>query len=68
MEINLSRNGHKKTPKEIESELKRTKKNAITAAYQLKYMKLFDDVEERINNAKTVTEVTRIMASYRRAS
>ena len=58
----------KKTEKEIIAELERTKRYAITAAYELGYMFLFDGIEEDIRNAKTVTEVSRIMTSCRRAS
>lgn len=58
----------KKTEKEIIAELERTKRYAITAAYELGYMFRFDGIEEDIRNAKTVAEVSRIMSSCRRAS
>ena len=43
-------------------------KDAIKTAFELGYMSMFKGVEEEINEAKTVTEVTRILATCRRAS
>lgn len=57
-----------KSEKEKEMELKKAKKDALKAAFELGYMSMFKGVEEEINEAKTVTEVTRILATCRRAS
>lgn len=57
-----------KSKEEKEMELKKAKKDAIKAAFELGYMSMFKGVEEEINEAKTVTEVTRILATCRRAS
>lgn len=54
--------------KEKEMELRKAKRNAIKAAFELGYMSMFKGVEKEINEAKTVTEVTRILATCRRAS
>ncbi len=54
--------------KEKEMELKKAKRDAIKAAFELGYMKLFSGVEEEINKAKTVTEVDRVLITCRRAS
>lgn len=56
------------TMKEKEMELRKAKRAAIKAAFELGYTTMFKGVEEEINEAKTVTEVTRILATCRRAS
>ncbi len=57
-----------KSKEEKEMELKKAKRDAIKAAFELGYMSMFKGVEEEINEAKTVTEVTRILATCRRVS
>lgn len=57
-----------KSKEEKEMELRKAKRDAIKTAFELGYMSMFKGVEEEINEAKTVTEVTRILATYRRAS
>lgn len=53
---------------EKEMELRKAKRDAIKAAFELGYMSMFKGVEEKINEAKSIAEVTRIMTTYRRAS
>lgn len=57
-----------KSKEEKEMELRKAKRDAIKIAFELGYMSMFKGVEEEINEAKTVTEVTRILATCRRAS
>lgn len=57
-----------KSKEEKEMELRKAKRDAIKTAFELGYMSMFKGVEEEINEAKTVTEVTRILATCRRAS
>lgn len=57
-----------KSEKEKEAELRKTKKNALTAAIELGYTKTFKDVEKKINEAKTIREVDRVLTTCRRAS
>ena len=57
-----------KSKEEKEMELRKAKKDAIKIAFELGYMNMFKGVKEEINEAKTVTEVTRILATCRRAS
>lgn len=57
-----------KSEKEKEMELRKVKRDAIKAAFELGYMDIFKGIREEINEAKTVTEVTRILATCRRAS
>lgn len=57
-----------KSEKEKEMELRKAKKDAIKIAFELGYISMFKGVKEEINEAKTVTEVTRILATCRRAS
>ena len=62
---------HKKRAKtgyERRVELNQTKKNAIKAAYDLGYLRIFDNVEENIRKAESIGEVNRIMITCRRAS
>ena len=56
-----------KSKEEKEMELRKAKRDAIKIAFELGYMSMFKGVEEEINEAKTVTEVTRILATCRRA-
>lgn len=56
------------TMKEKEMELRKAKRNAVKVAFELGYMNMFKEVEKEINEAKTVAEVTRILATCRRAS
>lgn len=56
------------TMKEKEMELRKAKRAAIKAAFELGYMALFKGVEKEINEAKSIAEVTRIMTTCRRAS
>ena len=57
-----------KSKEEKEMELRKAKRDAIKIAFELGYMSMFKGVEEEINEAKTVTEVTRLLATCRRAS
>ena len=57
-----------KSKEEKEMELRKAKKDAIKIAFELGYMNMFKGVKEEINEAKTVTEVTKILATCRRAS
>lgn len=57
-----------KSKEEKEMELRKAKKDAIKIAFELGYMNMFKGVKEEINEAKTITEVTRILATCRRAS
>lgn len=57
-----------KSEKEKEMELRKAKRAAIKAAFELGYMSMFKGVEKEINEAKSIAEVTRIMTTYRRAS
>lgn len=57
-----------KSEKEKEMELKKAKRDAIKAARELGYLRMFKGIEEEINKAKTVTEVTRVLINCRRAS
>ncbi|HII08637.1 MAG TPA: hypothetical protein HA355_03500 [Methanosphaera sp.] len=57
-----------KSEKEKEMELKKAKRDALKAAFELGYMDIFKGIREEIDKAKTVTEVTRILATCRRAS
>lgn len=66
-EVRTGRTGTQ-TMKEKEMELRRAKRNAIKAAFELGYMSMFKGVEEEINKAKSIAEVTRIMTTCRRAS
>ena len=56
------------TMEEKEMELRKAKRDAIKAAFELGYMSMFKGVEKEINEAKSVAEVTRIMTTCRRAS
>ena len=56
------------TMKEKEMELKKAKRDAIKAAFELGYMSMFKGVEKEINEAKSIAEVTRIMTTCRRSS
>jgi len=56
------------TMKEKEMELKKAKRDAIKAAFELGYMSMFKGVEKEINEAKTLTEVDRVLITCRRAS
>lgn len=57
-----------KTEEEKRMELEKAKRDAIKAAFELGYMRLFSGVEEEINKAKTLTEVDRVLITCRRAS
>lgn len=57
-----------KPEKEREAELRKAKRDAIKAAFELGYMRKFKNLEEEINNAKTVTAIDRILITCRRAS
>lgn len=57
-----------KPEKEKQAELRKAKKDAIKAAYELGYMRTFKGIMEEINNAETVSAITRILANCRRAS
>lgn len=57
-----------KSKEEKEMELRKAKKDAIKIAFELGYMNMFKGIREKINEAETVTEVTRILATCRRAS
>lgn len=57
-----------KSENEKEMELRKTKRDAIKAAFELGYMSMFKGVEERINEAKTIREVDRVLTTCRRAS
>lgn len=57
-----------KSEKEKEMELKKVKRDAIKAARELGYLRMFKGIEEEVNKAKTVTEVTRVLINCRRAS
>lgn len=57
-----------KSKEEKEMELKKAKRDALKAAFELGYMDIFKGIREEINEAKTVAEVTRILATCRRAS
>lgn len=57
-----------KTEKEKQAELRKAKKDAIKAAYELGYMRTFKNLEEEINNAKSIIAVDRILITCRRAS
>ena len=54
--------------KEKEMELEKAKRDAIKAAFELGYMKMFNGIEKEINKAKTLTEVDRVLITCRRAS
>lgn len=56
------------TMEEKEMELKKAKRDAIKAAFELGYMSMFKGVEKEINEAKSIAEITRIMTTCRRAS
>ena len=49
-------------------ELRKAKRDALKAAFELGYMDMFKGIREKINEAKTVTAVTRILMECRRAS
>lgn len=57
-----------KSEAEKEAELRKAKKEALTAAIELGYTRMFKDVEKKINEAKTIGEVDRILTTCRRAS
>lgn len=57
-----------KTEEEKMLELEKAKRDAIKAAFELGYMKMFSGIEKEINNAKTVTAVDRVLITCRRAS
>lgn len=57
-----------KSEAEKEAELKKIKENALTAAIELGYTRMFKDVEKKINEAKTIGEVDRVLTTCRRAS
>ena len=57
-----------KSEKEKEMELRKVKRDALKAAFELGYMDMFKGIREKINEAKTVTAVTRILMECRRAS
>ncbi len=57
-----------KTEEEKMVELEKAKRDAIKAAFELGYMRMFNGVEEEINKAKTLTEVDRVLITCRRAS
>ncbi len=57
-----------KTEEEKRMELEKAKKDAIKAAFELGYMRMFNGIEKEINNAKTVTAVDRVLITCRRAS
>lgn len=57
-----------KSEAEKEAELRKAKKDALTAAIELRYTRLFEDVEKKINEAKTIGEVDRVLTTCRRAS
>lgn len=57
-----------KSEAEKEAELKKIKKNALTTAIELGYTRMFKDVEKKINEAKTIGEVYRVLTTCRRAS
>lgn len=57
-----------KSENEKEMELRKAKRDAIKAAFELGYMSMFKGVEEKINEAKTIGEVDRVLITCRRAS
>lgn len=57
-----------KSENEKEMELRKAKRDAIKAAFELGYMSMFKGVEEKINEAKTIREVDRVLTTCRRAS
>jgi len=57
-----------KSEAEKEAELRKAKKDALTAAIELGYTRMFKDVEKKINEAKTIGEVDRVLTTCRRAS
>ena len=57
-----------KSEAEKEAELRKVKKDALTAAIELGYTRMFKDVEKKINEAKTIGEVDRVLTTCRRAS
>ena len=57
-----------KSKEEKEAELRKAKKDALTAAIELGYTRMFKDVEKKINEAKTIGEVDRVLTTCRRAS
>ena len=57
-----------KIKEEKEAELRKAKKDALTAAIELGYTRMFKDVEKKINEAKTIGEVDRVLTTCRRAS
>lgn len=57
-----------KSEAEKEAELRKAKKDALTVAIELGYTRLFEDVEKKINEAKTIGEVDRVLTTCRRAS
>lgn len=57
-----------KTPKQKEMELRNAKKHAIIAAEELGYLRKFPYARKEIEEAPSIQAITKIMASYRRAS
>lgn len=57
-----------KSEAEKEAELRKIKKSALTAAIELGYTRMFKDVEKKINEAKTIGEVDRVLTTCRRVS
>lgn len=57
-----------KSEAEKEAELRKAKKEALTAAIELGYTRMFKDVEKKINEAKTIGEVDRVLTTCRRVS
>ena len=57
-----------KSKEEKEAELRKAKKDALTSAIELGYTRMFKDVEKKINEAKTIGEVDRVLTTCRRAS
>ncbi len=54
--------------KEAKAKLRKAKTDAIKAARELGYIRKFKNVEDDIRKAKTITEVTRVLITCRRAS
>ncbi len=57
-----------KSEAEKEAELRKIKKNALTAAIELGYTQMFEGIEKKINEAKTIREIDRVLTTCRRAS
>lgn len=57
-----------KKTRSSDTALKMAKKDAIKAAKELGYVRMFENVEETINNAITINQISNIMCNYRKVS